>query len=212
MKRELLIATLAATASESNPLVRELVFYAGANVPRFDFWKGEHYMLRFSMDPGDINLGRLKSGAPLLNSHSSQDVADALGVVEDAWVENGVGKARVRFSGRDSVADIVRDVNDGILRNLSMGVDPGQIEDVTPKGSKMKHYLARGWEPQEISIVPIGADAGAQFLSGAAEYQVMREMMARAEQLSSEAGAASRADQRARFLLNIERERFAHSL
>ena len=212
MKKELLIATLAATASESNPLVRELVFYTGVNVPRFDFWKGERYMLRFSMDTKDVRLDRLKAGAPLLNSHNSVELADTIGVVEDAWVENGVGKARVRFSERESVADIVRDVNDGILRNLSMGVDPGDLEDVTPKGSKIRHYLSRNWEPQEISIVPIGADAGAQFLSGSPEYQAMRTMMSRAEQVSSEAGAASEADKRARFLLNIERERFAHSL
>jgi hypothetical protein len=205
VKKEQLIATLAAAASDSDPLVREVVFYTGANVPRFDFWTGEEYMLRFSMEPKDVNLSRLKAGAPLLDSHNSYRLENQLGVVEDAWLDGNRAMARVRFSAREDVADVVRDVNDGIIRNLSMGVEIGKREDITEKGSKMRQYLARDWQPMEISIVPIGADAGAQFLSTCPEYQVMRSLMER-HNLSADPGAAGEAD-RARYLIQLQRVR-----
>ncbi len=55
------------------------------------------------MEPGAVRLARLASGsAPLLTSHRDYSVADVIGVIAKAWIEDGAGKALVRFSKRET--------------------------------------------------------------------------------------------------------------
>jgi hypothetical protein len=118
--------------------------------------------MQFSMEPGAVRLGRLMSGAaPLLNAHSDFELDDVIGVIERAWIEDGKGRAVVRFSRRPAVDPIWQDVQDGILRNASMGVTIYSSRDVTQEGAKMRQVLVTDWEPEEISLVPVGADPGA---------------------------------------------------
>jgi ribosomal protein S8E len=139
-----------------------LTWYTGAAVRRYDA-RGP-FEMRFSMAPGAVRMGRLASGsAPLLNSHRDFAVDDVIGVITRAWIENGQGKAAVRFSKRADVDPIWQDVQDGILRNASMGVAIHAVEDVTPQGAAMRQVLVTDWELEEISLVPVGADPGAGF-------------------------------------------------
>lgn len=139
-----------------------LTWYTGAAVRRYD-GRGA-YEMRFSMEPGAIRMGRMSSGsAPLLNSHRDFTVDDVIGVITKAWVDSGVGKASVRFSKRADVDPIWQDVEDGILRNASMGVAIHAVEEVTPEGAALRQVLVTDWEPEEVSLVPIGADPGAGF-------------------------------------------------
>src|SRR5688500_5887854 len=94
----------------------ELVFSTGADVVRYDWMSDTRYVERLSMDPKSVRLKRLNSGAPLLNSHSSYDLGDQIGVVEDdsAPVDGKKGKAVVRFSRRESVEPYYRAVLDRI--------------------------------------------------------------------------------------------------
>lgn len=157
--------TLAPGVADDGNLTCDLTFYTGAAVPRMDYWTGEQYMLAFSMKDGACDLSRLNSGAPLLNNHSSYDLSDVIGVVENASIEGGNGKATVRFSNRPELDGIKADVKNRIVRNISMGAQIRKLKDVTPENSKIKSFLAVDWCPMEISVVPIGADAGAGFLS-----------------------------------------------
>jgi hypothetical protein len=136
----------------------DLVWTTGARVRRMDFWTGRKYDEELSLEPGHVDLSRLNNGAPLLNTHSASSLADVIGVVERAWIEDGNGRATVRFSTREDVAPIVADVKAGILRNISVGyaVRKYQIEELD-----VPVYRAVDWEPMELSIVPIPADAGA---------------------------------------------------
>jgi len=139
-----------------------LTWYTGAAVRRYDA-RGP-FEMRFSMEPSAIRMGRLASGsAPLLNSHRDFTVDDVIGVIARAWIENGQGKATVRFSKRADVDPIWQDVQDGILRNASMGVAIHAVEDVTPQSAATRQVLVTDWEPEEVSLVPIGADPGAGF-------------------------------------------------
>jgi hypothetical protein len=139
-----------------------LTWYTGASVLRYDA-RGP-FEMRFSMEPGAIRMGRLASGsAPLLNSHRDFTVDDVIGVITRAWIENGQGKATVRFSKRADVNPVWQDVQDGILRNASMGVAIHAVEDVTPQNAATRQVLVTDWEPEEVSLVPIGADPGAGF-------------------------------------------------
>jgi phage major head subunit gpT-like protein len=149
-----------------------LVFYSGAPVRRQG--PGGAYDLRFSMDPANVRLGRLNDGAPLLNSHRDFTVDDVLGVVEKAWLEGGRGVAQVRFSKRTDVDPIWQDVQDGILKNASMGVAIHKLVDITKDGDQVKQMLATDWEPEEVSLVPIGADPGAGFKGRKREVQMQK--------------------------------------
>lgn len=146
----------------------EIVWSTGATVKRSDMW-GDCYFETLSLTPGAVRLDRLNNGAPLLAAHDRDDLDDVIGVVERAWIAEGEGRALVRFSSREEVAPIIQDVQDGILRNISVGYvvhtyartpanAPGQIDSLT----------AIDWEPFELSIVPIPFDMGATVRSAEA--------------------------------------------
>lgn len=144
----------------------EMIWYTGVTVPRYSWTEGA-YNLVLSMDPRHVKLDRLNSGAPILNNHGDWDgVEGQLGVVERGWLEDGKGKAVARFSTRQDakLEGVWHDIETGILRNLSVGAAIYHKKDITKEGEALKTYLATSWEPLEISVVPIPADAGAGFL------------------------------------------------
>lgn len=143
----------------------EVVWSTGARVRRFDWWTGRHYDEELSLEPGHVDLTRLENGAPLLNTHGAYDLAGVIGVVERAWLAKGPeglqeGRAVVRFSDRQEVAPIWRDVLAGIIRNVSVGYAVRKYE-ITKEEGKPDLYRAVDWQPLEISLVPVGADAEA---------------------------------------------------
>ncbi|MGA0846146.1 MAG: phage major capsid protein, partial [Luteolibacter sp.] len=106
----------------------------------------------------EMKLDRLNSGAPLLLNH---DTEKQIGVVEKAWVENGRGRAVVRFSKGQLGQEIFQDVRDGIRRLVSVGYSIEAMEDVTAqmaRGDGIKSYRITRSQPMEISIVGIPAD------------------------------------------------------
>ena len=142
-----------------------VVWYTGARVERYS-WSEGRYMLELSMEPDAVDISRLTSGtAPLLNAHSDYTLSDVIGVIENARIENGVGYATVRFSQREEVEPIFRDVQDGILRNISMGARIDALELLEAQGGELKVYRATKWSVEELSIVPVGADSAAHTLA-----------------------------------------------
>src|SRR5690606_20028615 len=107
----------------------------------------------------------LNNGAPLLNSHRSWDLRDVIGVVErgTAKLKGGEGEAEVRFSKREDVEPIFRDVQDGIIQNVSVGYRVYRYEKIEGGEEEIPVYRATDWEPYEVSAVPMGADDGAGF-------------------------------------------------
>lgn len=144
----------------------ELVWSTGASVRRRDPWTGRAYDEVLSLDTAHVDLSRLNSGAPLLNTHGAYDLEDVLGVVEAAWIDTRsgtpVGRARVRFSEREDVAPIWADVRAGIIRNVSVGYAVRTYE-ITEEEGRIPVWRAVDWQPMELSAVPVGADAAAGF-------------------------------------------------
>jgi hypothetical protein len=142
----------------------ELIFSTGAPVLRVDWWSGKRYIEKLSMKPEHIRLDRLNAGAPLLNTHQSYRLEDQIGVIEEgsAKVSGGKATARVRFSGRADVAPILQDVKDKVIRNVSVGYRVHKFEETTGKDGAVATRTAIDWEPYEVSMVPLPADAGAQ--------------------------------------------------
>jgi hypothetical protein len=141
----------------------EVVWSMGAKGKRYT-WTGAFYE-ELSMKKDHVKLDRLNQGAPVLNSHRSYDLGSNLGVVEKAWIKGKEGRATLRLSSRDEVAGIVRDIQEGVIRNISVGYVVHSYEEITKKGDEIPTYRAIDWEPMEISFVNIPFDKDAQVRS-----------------------------------------------
>lgn len=153
----------------------ELTWTTGSKGRRWS-WDIGSYMEELEVSSKALRLDRLNNGAPFLNAHSSYELSDVIGVVEKAWLEGEEGRALVRFSQREDVEGIFRDVQDGILRNISVGYAVHRYEVVEEEDDKLPTYRAVDWEPLELSLVPIGFDDGAKIRSAetAANYTGQR--------------------------------------
>lgn len=170
----------------------ELTFSTGARVKRC----GYHEEL--ALNEENVRLGRLNSGAPFLQNHGdhgfcggSPRLRDVLGVVESAEVDGKKGTAKVRFTERADAQETIKDIVDGIIRNVSVGYvthkaeEVGRVkknpEDEDERGEPI--YRATDWEPIEVSAVYAGADDGAKFRSieGATEQRFPCEFVRKME-------------------------------
>ena len=148
----------------------DLIWTTGERVLRgfFDqFWE------ELSLDPDHVHLDRLNNGAPLLDAHNGEGLSGVLGVVEKARLEGkkrGVAKVRFAKAEDDPHADaIFRKVKDGIIRNVSVGYRVHKMEKVGEAEGEVPVYRVVDWTPYEISMVPMGADAGAGIRAEGAE-------------------------------------------
>ena len=98
-----------------------------------------------------VDLARLNDGAPLLFNH---DPGKVVGVVERAWIDGKKkrGYVAVKFSRNAFAQEVLADVRDGVLRNVSVGY---QIADMEQRG---EDFVATRWSPYEVSVVSIPAD------------------------------------------------------
>ena len=105
-----------------------------------------------SHEASAADLSRLNDGAPLLFNHNPDRV---IGVVEGARIDSKGrrGYARVRFSRNAFAQEILGDVKDGVLRNVSFGYSIDKMEE---RGSG--DFVATAWAPYEVSIVSVPAD------------------------------------------------------
>lgn len=103
-----------------------------------------------------MRQGRLRSGANLLCDHDARDV---VGVVESVAIgADRVARAVVRFGKSARAEEVWQDVRDGIRRNVSVGylIHKAQLVD-TKDGQET--YRVTDWEPFEVSLVSVPADA-----------------------------------------------------
>ena len=103
-------------------------------------------------DIRSADLARLNDAAPLLFNHDPDRV---IGVVERAWIDGQKkrGYATVKFSRNSFAQEVLADVKDGVLRNVSFGY---AINDMEQRGGG--EFVATSWAPYEISVVSIPAD------------------------------------------------------
>ncbi len=108
-------------------------------------------------NPKSIRLGRLKSGGPLLVDHESPDI---VGVIESVRVDADLtGRAVVRFGKSARAEEVFQDVLDGIRRNVSVGYVIHDAVEVKTKDQSYPTFRVTDWEPLEISLVSVPADA-----------------------------------------------------
>ena len=103
-----------------------------------------------------VRLGRLSSAGPLLMDH---DTRDQVGVIESVRIDaDRVGRAVVRFGKSARAQEVWQDVQDGIRRNVSVGYAIHAAQLVETKEG-VDTYRVTDWEPLEVSLVSVPADA-----------------------------------------------------
>ena len=126
--------------------------------------------------PGSIRLDRLNNGGALLANH---DTDEQLGVVESARCDaDRIARAVVRFSRSPDAETKFLDVQDGILRHVSVGYRIHKyVEETTvnPDGTENTICRVTDWEPYEISLVAVPADptVGVARAAGADEHDTL---------------------------------------
>lgn len=161
MPPQLLEGRLLANSFDQETRTIDVSFGVGARVRRYDYWSGRHYDEELSMDPGAVDMSRLQSGnAAVLADHGIYSIRNQIGVITGATLAGGEGLAKLRMTERAEWADIVSDIRDDIIRNVSVGytVQSYEVEEV-PGGIPV--YRAVAWRPHEISFVTVPADATA---------------------------------------------------
>ena len=99
-----------------------------------------------SHEPGAVDLSRVP--LPVIISHDGKQLP--VGVAEEVRIEGKSLKSVIRFS--KNASDIWSDVQDGILRNLSIGYQ------ILKRVKTKTGYLATKWQVYECSLVSAGAD------------------------------------------------------
>lgn len=133
-------------------------------------------------EPSAVRLGRLRDGGALLLDHTAER---HIGVVEQVSIgADRVGRAVVRFGRGELASEVFQDVQDGIRKHVSVGylVHRMVLEEET---DSEETYRVTDWEPFEVSLVAVPADATVG-IGRAAEPEVPTTVVRRIAALPTE--------------------------
>ncbi|MEA5034024.1 prohead protease/major capsid protein fusion protein [Cloacibacillus evryensis] len=150
-----------ASADEGSRSI-ELSFSSDCGLRQYDFWTGGWYSEVLDHSEEAVDLSRLSEIGVALFNHDADRV---IGRLEDVRIdrESRKGKCRVLFDEDERSDEIFQKVKSGTLRGVSVGFRVYQWEEVPADGVSREGiegpaWIARRWEPYEISIVSCPAD------------------------------------------------------
>lgn len=161
-----LVASLAPRSWNAADRTVDVVWTTGATVRLLDPFSGDQIDETLRIGTGNVRLGRLNAGAPVLDHHNALSLGGQIGVVVpgSARMVAGGGVAKLRLSDRPDLAPIVADIASGIIRNVSVGYCR-HAKTVVERPNASTLWDVTDWEPTEISFVTVPADAGASVRS-----------------------------------------------
>jgi HK97 family phage major capsid protein len=107
--------------------------------------------------PESVRLNRLNDGGAVLMDHNR---TDQIGVVEMAQIDSDRrGRAMLRFGKSKRADEVFQDVVDGIRKHISVGYNIHKYERSKGENGAPDTIRITEWEPTEISIVAVPADA-----------------------------------------------------
>lgn len=124
-------------------------------------WFGDEILCH---DEECINLERFSNGLGTVLFNHDRDAV--VGHIEKVWIEDNRGKALVRFDEDEQSETIFQKVQSGTLQGVSVGYAIYRYEVLEDEDTKSTNgrfngpaYVVTDWEPLEISIVSVPADA-----------------------------------------------------
>jgi len=155
---------------------RTLTFPYGSEEPVNRGYLG-YEVLDFTEE--SVDQSRLRASAPLLYNHNSEDI---LGVVEKSWIKDKRGYVTVRLGKHERGEEILNLINDGILKNVSVGYSVTKTQEEERKDEPDKNYYrVVGFQPAEVSIVTVPADYLGSGIGRSKEEKVETNMPAKQE-------------------------------
>ena len=103
----------------------------------------------------EVDLNRMNNGAMSLYNHKRDDY---LGIIEKAWLENNKLYNTIRFGTHQRAEEIVKSINEGIMRNVSIGYRVDELVLLKKADDDLNTYKATKWTPFESSFVTVPAD------------------------------------------------------
>lgn len=171
--RENIRAAIDPTTIDEESREFDIVWSTGARAPMQGYvddvgWI--EYDEELVMEDGAWDLSRVENGTcPLLDSHGHMrafmggpDTDDQFGTVLKVTFAGGKGRARCRFSFDPAKEGKWIDVKKGVIRATSPKYKVRKYEEVTKPRDKRRTLRAVKAVLMEISLLPIGADAGAR--------------------------------------------------
>jgi len=138
----------------------DVVFATENPVLRSPWWSDETFYEVLVCDKKCIRAERLDGGmVPLLDMHSGYSVTTQYGIERSWSIVNKECRAKIQYSLQDGKADLWKDIEGGIIKNISVGAKIYQYERVPntdPK--KTPTYRAIDWEVNEISMATVQLD------------------------------------------------------
>ena len=111
---------------------------------------------------------RADKGLPVLDNHDTYTSAlKTLGRTTKIWFDEvkREGCATIKFSNSRNGKQLLQDVKDGIITDVSVGYRVFKFEREENDVDKYPNYRAVKWQPFEISFVPVPADPNARVRS-----------------------------------------------
>lgn len=105
-----------------------------------------------SHDAGSVDLTRAAEGLPLLFGHDHQQ---PIGVVDNVRLKDGKLRGLLRFSNNARAREVFQDVQEGFLKNVSIGYTVDRWEESADSDA----VRVTGWTLLEASVVTVPADA-----------------------------------------------------
>tara|TARA_R100001443_G_scaffold47372_1_gene60022 strand:- start:173 stop:1789 length:1617 start_codon:yes stop_codon:yes gene_type:complete len=96
------------------------------------------------------NLTRLNDSAPVLWAH---DPTLQIGVVQRAWIQEGKGRAIIKWGNSQLAQEKRADVESGVIRNVSIGYSIDEMEE-----NDQGQMVATRWTGLEVSLVSVASD------------------------------------------------------
>ncbi|KZL17685.1 Caudovirus prohead protease [Pseudovibrio axinellae] len=126
-------------------------------------WQHGPYNEVLVMSSEAMRMERFEKGMSLLDSHSQWSMKDRLGTIVPGSVRlaDGKGYCLVKLNSSETSEQIIQDLRDGHPFQVSVGYRVYKFEKIEKDDEPAPEWRAIDWEPSEISVVPVPADAGA---------------------------------------------------
>lgn len=107
-----------------------------------------------------VRIERINKGLPVLDTHKTYSVLNQFGRTMKVWFDEKKREmwATIRFSQRAEVEGVFKDIEDGIVSDISVGYRVYKFEREPQAEGERPIYRAVDWMPTELSFCSIGAD------------------------------------------------------
>lgn len=120
-----------------------------------------------------VRMERVNNGLPVMDCHNIYSVFNQVGRSSKVWfTDDRKLCATIRLSKRAKVEELFNDIEDGIVRDISVGYNVYKFRREERGKDENPIYRAIDWMPHEISFAPVQADINSGVRSAEQDNEV----------------------------------------